>query len=143
MSFTFIEDGKEVQDLLKCTECGFIQVERHFDNGSCPMCHEGEAETVRTIESRTGMSNFQYRRLLNAVQTKADGVGDSIIENIRDEYNGDEFLDNCRNSYDEQNWSGLTAISGVGDSTARKIALAVADIRDWSGGKAEMSFSVA
>lgn len=90
------------------------------------------------------MSEFEYRRVLASLEEHCSGVGSGVTSAIGDTFeNGDDFIEACRNAYDEQDYSGLTEVSGVGEGTAQKICLSIADSRDWEGGLAESSFSFA
>lgn len=144
MTFTFVNDGKEVLNIMQCWACGHIQVERHFgEDGTCPMCQQDGAEKIDSQSSESGISEFQYRTLITTLEEETSGVGAGVAANIRDVFDGDEFIEACRAAYNEQEYGALTEISGVGETTARKICLSVADSRGWENGKAESKFALA
>jgi len=83
-----------------------------------------------------------YRQLLQELEENVSGVGSGAVDNIdKDFNNGDEFIDAARSAYNDRNFSELSCISGIGESKARAIALAVAERRGWEGGSAESKFT--
>lgn len=135
-------DGNVIREIWSCTECTYVSTKRHFHNDDdirCPLCHS-IAQQSSTLTQSKSMSDFQYRRILNWLQEEKSGIGDAIISNIRDEFpEGDDFVDTCKHAYEEAEYDELTAIGGVGESTARKkLANGLAEYKDWSGGKAEV-----
>jgi hypothetical protein len=143
--FTFTDDGREVRSIMQCQNCEHIQLDRHFgDDGKCPMCQAIETEELQKQKLSSGMSNFQYRTILTELKQECSGVGQATVSGIQDEYpEGDDFLDACRNAYDEQAYDELTPVSGVGEKKARNICLHIADMREWEDGLAETSFKIA
>lgn len=147
MSFIFTNDnGDEIENIIQCQYCEFIQAERHFgDNSRCPMCQTTDNTTLVETQSRqTGMSNLQYRRMLTGLQQDCDGIGAGTISSIKEFFeSGDDFLDACKDAYDNQAYDRLTPVSGIGETTAERLCLTVAEMEGWSGGNAEVSFKVA
>jgi Holliday junction resolvasome RuvABC DNA-binding subunit len=100
------------------------------------------ATKVDELEESDEMSSFQYRQLLNYLSDNVSGVGDSTVTAIEESFeDGDSFLDAAERAYRDRAWSELTQVSGVGESTAEKIALGIADRNGWENGAAESSFS--
>jgi len=141
MTFTFLDDGEE--EIWQCTECSWTCTKRHFRQGSrCSLCH-GKAEKIGVQESSNEMPAFQYQQILSHLDENVAGVGSVTIDNIKDAFeNGDDFLDVVRDAYETQAYEPLTDISGIGESTARKIALGMADERGWEDGLAESKFKI-
>jgi hypothetical protein len=142
MSFTFT-----VQQIYSCTECIYVSTERHFHETSdgivCPLCRS-PVEKSGEQQQNSGMSSFQYRQMLNSLQDNCTGVGSATVDAIESEFeSGDDFLDAANDAYENQSYDRLTPVSGVGESTARKICLHVADIKGWENGMAESKFSIA
>lgn len=122
-SFTFSPDV-----VLRCSECSWTQLERHFaENRECLMC-SGVGEEVGEIDN-SGPS-FKEKRLLREVDA-VDGVGQATASNLRDAFSVQEFIDACRKGYEEANTSELEAVSGVGKATASAIAGYVGEQKDW------------
>lgn len=145
VEFTFTDDdGREVRSIMQCQNCEHIQLDRHFaDDGKCAMCQATETEKLRNQKLSSGVSDFQYRMIMTELEEECSGVGEATISGIQDEYpDGDNFLDACRNAYDEQAYDELTPVSGVGEATARNICLYVADMRGWENGMAETSLGL-
>lgn len=132
MSFTFEKDAQQV---YRCDDCGWIQTKTHFRAGpNCTMCNS-PASKVRETESSTGMSDFKYRELLTSVEDDADGVGSATVENIEQHFSdGDDFLDAANEAYNKLKTDALQSVHGVGHTSARQIALVVADVQGWSDG---------
>jgi hypothetical protein len=144
MTFTFVDDEPDEEEIWRCTECGWLSTKRHFRDGPrCSLCHS-RAEQIGVQENSNEMPAFQYQQILTYLDDEVSGVGSATIDNIKDAFeNGDDFLDVVRDAYDEQAYEPLTDISGIGESTARKIALGMADERGWEDGLAESKFKVA
>lgn len=143
MSFTFTDgDGNEIQEVWTCTECMYCSTKNHFgtDNGekTCPMCFS-PARALESITKETGLSDFEYRVILDWLQENQSGIGSGTIDSIKEKYpDGDDFLAACEHAYQEGEYDELMEISGVGKKSARhKLTLGLAEYYDWSGGKAE------
>jgi hypothetical protein len=123
------------QDVLMCEECHWCQTKKHFADGpSCTMCG-GSGEKIDEVQPTVGMTDFKYRELLAALEEDADGVGAGTVENIEQHFEeGDDFLDAAEAAYMEVELSGLTDVDGVGNSSAKQIALTIADREDWDEG---------
>lgn len=133
--------------ILRCTDCGHVQLERHFREGrSCTLCR-GDGEEIRKIDN-SGPS-FRDKQLYRNVE-EASGVGEATARNIRDTFSVEAFIDACRTAYEkadftvceanrfsedcpagQSNTSTLEAVSGVGSSTAEAIADHVGEKKDW------------
>lgn len=85
------------------------------------------------------MKQNEYDELLNWLQQNRGGIGDKRIQNIKNEFpNGDEFVEACKNAYDNREFDELMQINGIGRGYAQgKLALALAEYYDWSGGESE------
>lgn len=144
MKFTFTDDKPDEQEIWRCTECGWLSTKRHFRDGpSCSLCHS-RAEKIGTQTNSNEMPTFKYQQMLTYLKEEVSGVGAGTAASIEDTFdNGDDFLDVVKDAYDEQAYGPLTEVSGIGDSTARRIALGMADERGWEGGLAESKFSIA
>lgn len=123
MSFEFTQ-----KKVLKCVECGHIQLKKHFrSDGSCTLCR-GESKVLRTINnSGPTFNDKQLYRSLGDV----DGVGDTTAAAIRDSFDVEGFLDACRNAYEENDTTQLEQVTGVGEATAQRVASYVGDQKDW------------
>lgn len=144
MSFTFKTNKNEiVRDVYSCTECLFISTENHMKeiDGElhCTMCRS-PVEHSETITETTGMRDLEYSRLLEWLRETQSGLGEATTDKIRSKYeNGETFKQVCKKAYDELEFSKLTEIDGVGESTAhKKIVLGMAEKFGWTGGKAEV-----
>lgn len=144
MTFTFLDNEPDEQEIWRCLDCGWLCTKRHFRDGpTCSLCN-GDAEQIGTQTNSNEMATFKYQQLLTYLSEDVDGVGATTIDNIKDAFeSGDEFLDACRAAYDEQAYDELTHIGGIGESTARTIALGIADEEEWEDGLAESKFSIA
>ena len=144
MTFTFLNNEPDEEEIWRCTECGWLCTKRHFRDGPrCSFCNS-EAEQIGVQENSNEMPAFQYQQILTYLDDEVSGVGSATIDNIKDKFeNGDDFLNVVRDAYDEQAYGPLTDISGIGESTARKIALGMADERGWEDGLAESKFTIA
>jgi NAD-dependent DNA ligase len=81
------------------------------------------------------MSDFKYRGLLTSLEEEADGVGSATIANIEQHFEeGDDFLDAAEAAYQEMEYDDLLAIDGVGEASAKSIALTMADKEGWEDG---------
>jgi len=132
MSFT-IEGG--VKKVYACNDCGWCQIEKHFgDDKTCLMCG-GEGRKVQEIQPSTGMSNFKYRELLERLEEDAAGVGAATVANIEQHFEeGDNFRDAAEAGYREMEFDDLIAVDGVGQASAKEIALTIADEEGWEDG---------
>lgn len=85
------------------------------------------------------MNQGEYDKLLDWLQENRGGIGDKRVQNIKNEFsNGDDFVKACKNAYDNREFDELTQIDGIGRGYAHsKLALALAEYYDWSGGDAE------
>jgi Holliday junction resolvasome RuvABC DNA-binding subunit len=101
------------------------------------------AQPIDEIEQSTGMSSFKYRELLDYLEEDVQGVGTGTTLSLDNYFeNGDDFLDAAEAAYQERAYDCLTAVDGVGEATAESIALGLAEKEGWSGGKAEMKFTL-
>jgi len=135
MSFT-IEGG--VKKVYACNDCGWCQIEKHFvssgDGLNCTLCN-GAAEQIEEIQPSTGMSNFKYRELLERLEEDAAGVGAATVANIEQHFEeGDNFRDAAEAGYREMEFDDLIAVDGVGQASAKEIALTIADEEGWEDG---------
>lgn len=135
MSFT-ITGG--VTEVWQCTECGWCQSKKHFPTGEdgieCHLCHSS-AEKIEEIEPTQGMSDFKYRELLTTLEEETSGVGAATVENIRQHFEeGNEFRDAAKSAHQKMETDSLEAVSGVGQSSAKAIALTIADEEGWENG---------
>jgi len=135
MAFTITDsDGNITEEVWSCTECIYCSTKKHFRDGQkCPLCNS-DAEKLRTIKKSTGMSDFKYRELLSRLEEDADGVGAGTVSNIEEHFGGDEFLDAAEDAYQNVNLSALEEVSGVGESSAKQIAITIADEEGWEDG---------
>lgn len=139
VSFTFTNDeGNVVQEVWTCTECTYISLKKHFrsseSNPACPMCRS-PATKERMVEQSAGMSDFKYRQLRQQLNEAADGVGSATIANIEQHFeDGDDFLDATERAYRKMEYDGLMAVDGVGQSSAKSIALTIAAHEGWENG---------
>ena len=138
-------DGETIQTIYSCTKCIYCSPRKHLSevNGKnvCTMC-ESAVEKSRTITQSDGISSLAYRQLLQELEDNVSGVGNGTINNIDEHFNnGDEFIDAVERAYNNRDFSELSCISGIGESKARAIALAVAEQRGWEGGSAESEFT--
>lgn len=140
MSFEFSDGESTVRQIYSCTECIYVSTARHFDDGDCPLCGS-PARKSGMQRSQSGVSAMKYRMLLDHIEEHASGVGAATVSNIEEAFDGDEFLDVAEDAYQNADYDALTDVSGVGESTAESIALAVADEEGWEGGLAESRFS--
>jgi len=143
MSFT-INSGTTT--VWSCTECCYCSTKRHFaksdDTVLCILCN-APAQPIEEIEQSTGMSSFKYRQLLDYLEEEVQGVGTGTKLSLDNHFeNGDDFLDAAEAAYRERAYERLTAVDGVGEATAERIALGLAEKEGWSGGKAEMKFTL-
>lgn len=135
-------DGNTVKQIYSCTECTYVSTKRHFrttdDGVECILC-SSPAEKSSSIQTNTGMSSFEYRRMLGWLQENRAGIGPSTIESIEEEFpDGDDFLDAAEDAYRNMNLDALTEVDGIGEGYARgKIALGIAEYRGWEDGDAE------
>lgn len=142
MSFTFTDGDNIVENVYSCTECIFCSTEKHFGSVDgelvCPLCRS-VAEKSRTVERKDGMRDAEYQKILDWLQENRGGIGPTTVDNIRDEYpNGDDFLEACEQAYRNGKYEPLTEIDGIGKGYARnKLALGLAEYKDWSDGLAE------
>lgn len=92
---------------------------------------------LRAYESN--MKDSEYQELLSWIQNNRGGIGDKRIQYIKKEFpDGDDFVDACRDAYQNRNFDRLMKIKGIGRGYAQgKLALAVAEYYDWSGGDSE------
>lgn len=147
MAFTFNDgDGNIVKEVWSCTECIYCSTKNHFgsneDGPVCPLCR-APAEKNRTIQKSTGMSDFKYRQIQDYLVEDVSGVGTGTVESLVEHFeDGDDFLNAARAAYDDRAWDRLACVSGVGESTAKNIALGMAESEGWSGGKAEQRFDL-
>lgn len=132
MSFD-IKGGTET--IYSCEDCGWCQTEKHFGEGqTCLMCG-GDGQKIREIQPSVGMSDFKYRELLAALNENADGVGDTTVENIEQHFEeGDDFLDAAEAAHQERELGELQSVDGVGEASAKSIALTIADSEGWEDG---------
>ncbi len=132
MSFD-IKGGTE--EVWSCTECSWCCTKKHFtDDSTCVFCG-GDGEKISEIQPSVGMSDFKYRQLLTQLNEAADGVGDTTVENIEQHFEeGDDFLDAAEIAYQEMEYDDLLAVNGVGEASAKSIALTIADHEDWDDG---------
>ena len=132
MSFD-IQGG--TRDIYSCKECMYLSTEKHFpDSMECPLCFS-DTEKIDQIEETVGMSEFEYRKLLTLVEEEASGVGSATVEKIEQHFeNGDDFLDAAECAYKELELDELQEVSGIGKSSAKEIALTVADDEGWEDG---------
>lgn len=132
MSFTIEGRAKEV---YACKNCGWCQIEKHFgDDTTCLMCG-GDGHKVQEIQPSTGMSSFKYRQLLERLEEDAAGVGAATVENIEQHFEeGDDFLDAAEVAHQEMEYDDLLAVDGVGEASAKEIALTIADEEEWENG---------
>jgi hypothetical protein len=132
MSFT-IEGG--VKKVYACNDCGWCQIEKHFgEEQTCLMCG-GDGRKVEEIQPSTGMSNFKYRELLERLEEDAAGVGAATVANIEQHFEeGDNFRDAAEAGYREMEFDDLIAVDGVGQASAKEIALTIADEEGWENG---------
>jgi len=143
MSFT-INGGTTT--VWSCTECGYCSTKRHFaesdDTVLCILCNSS-AQPIDEIEQSTGMSSFKYRQLLDYLEDEVRGVGTGTKLSLDNHFeNGDDFLDAAEAAYQERAYERLTVVDGVGEATAERIVLGLAEKEGWSGGKAEMTFDL-
>lgn len=95
----------------------------------------GPAQKVREIQPSVGMSDFKYRKLLAALEESADGVGAATVENIEQHFDeGDDFLDAAEVAHQERELGELKSVDGVGEASAKSIALTIADHEGWDDG---------
>lgn len=85
------------------------------------------------------MNDSEYNQLLSHLEDDIGGIGPTRIQAIRDEFpDGDDFINACRDAYENRNFDSLTEIDGFGSGYAHgKLALPVAEYMGWSGGDAE------
>jgi Holliday junction resolvasome RuvABC DNA-binding subunit len=106
------------------------------------MCNS-TAKKQRTISKQAGMSDFKYRMVLDYLEDEVTGVGSGTVSSIESHFeSGDEFMDAAEVAYQNRDWDALTAVKGVGEGTAEKIALGLAEREGWEDGKAEMKFEL-
>jgi len=134
------------EDIYSCTSCSYCSTKRHFVSSEeqlrCILC-KSPVEQIDTIEPSTGMSAFKYRQLLDYLEEEVSGVGTGTKLSLDNHFDdGDDFLDAAEAAYQERAYERLTAVDGVGESTAESIALGLAEKEGWSGGKAEMKFAL-
>jgi ERCC4-type nuclease len=132
MSFTI---NGAVEDVYSCDECSYCSTEKHFrDDGSCVLCN-GSSTKISEIEPTTGMSDFKYRQLQELLEEDAAGVGATTVENITEHFDeGQDFLDAAEAAYQEMELAELEAVDGVGNASAKEIALTVAEHESWEDG---------
>ena len=135
MSFT-IEGG--TKEVWQCEDCGWCQTRKHFAESdgsiSCLLCGSS-AEVIETIQETVGMSDFKYRELLSTLEEEADGVGAATVTNIEQHFDdGDDFLDAAKDAYQDLDTDILKEVSGVGQSSAKQIALTMAESEGWENG---------
>lgn len=131
MSFDITGGTEEV---WSCQECSYCSTKRHFRDGpSCVLC-DGDAEKINEIQPSSGMSDFKYRMLLSDLEEDADGVGSATVDSIRDYFDGDDLLDAAEAAYQEVDLSELKEVNGVGESSAKQIALTIAETEGWEDG---------
>lgn len=124
-----------VQEIFTCSDCTYCSTERHFIDGEhCPLCRS-DAEKIGEQEPNLGISDFKYRQLLDRVEDDADGVGSATVENIEQHFDeGDDFLDAAEVAYREMEFDELTDVSGIGEQSAKSIALTIAEAEGWEDG---------
>jgi len=132
MSFDITGGTEEV---WSCDECSYCSTEKHFhEDGTCVLCNSSSTK-ISEIEPSVGMSDFKYRQLLDTLAEDASGVGRATIDNISEHFEeGDDFLDAAEAAYQDSELSALEAVDGVGDASAKEIALTIADSESWEGG---------
>lgn len=139
-TFTFTNsDGDVIEQVWSCVDCLFVSAKRHFRDGpECPLC-DGDAEKLNTIEKSSGMSDFEYRQILNWLQENMGGIGPATTDAIEQTYpDGGEFVEACKHAYENGEYDELTRIDGIGESYARhKLAIGLAEMRGWEDGAAE------
>jgi len=138
MAFTITDsDGNVTEEVWSCTECIWLSTKRHCkstdDGPACVLCGS-PCKKSKTITKSTGMSDFKYRELLSRLEEDADGVGAGTVSNIEEHFEGDEFLDAAEDAYQNVNLSALQDVSGVGEASAKQIAITVADEEGWEDG---------
>lgn len=137
MAFNFTQEA-----VYSCTECTYCSTRRHFKKDGqetiCPLCRE-PAKKTDVQDNSGGMSDFEYRQLLDWLQENRSGIGPKTIEAIKDEFpQGDEFVEACEHAYREGEYDRLTDIHGIGEAHARnKLALGLSEKKGWEDGKAE------
>lgn len=140
MGFTITDgDGNISQQVWSCTDCTYCSTKKHFRDGqTCPLC-DSDAEQISTITQSTGMPDYKYTEILNYLQENCGGIGPKTVEHIREAFpEGDEFVEACKDAYENGNYAPLTEIDGIGKSYARgKLALGLAEKKGWEDGVAE------
>lgn len=138
-NFTFSDEQEQV--VYSCTNCPHISTERHFKSNDVPTCVfcNSEAEQFGTQKQTTGMKKHEYHSILDWLQKNRAGIGPAICSNIQERFSdGNDFLEACRDAYDNGNYEPLTEICGIGESYARdKLALGLAELKGWEDGDAE------
>jgi hypothetical protein len=123
------------QTVYSCENCGWCQTEKHFGEGQACLLCGGDGNKISEIQPSVGMSDFKYRELLTRLEEDSDGVGSTTVENIEEHFDeGDDFLDAAEAAYQEMEYDGLTAVKGVGDASAKSIALTMAEREGWENG---------
>lgn len=135
MSFTFLDNKSGEEEIWRCTECSWLSTKRHFHDG--PRCHfcNSEAEQIGTQTNSNEMPAYQYQQILTYLEDEVSGVGAGTVSSIKDSFeNGNDFIDACKNVYKNRVYAELTDVSGIGKSTAKSIALGMAEKRNWENG---------
>jgi len=139
MAFTITDsDGNVTEEVWSCTECIWLSTKRHCkstdDGPACVLCGS-PCKKSKTITKSTGMSDFKYRELLSHLEEDADGVGAATVENIQEYFEeGDDFLDAAEAAHQEMELGELQSVDGVGEASAKSIALTIADEEGWENG---------
>ena len=134
-SFSFSSDEPIIREVWSCTECIYCSTKKHFSDGpSCPLCFS-DATKIEEQEQTLGMSEFEYRKILTIIEEEASGVGAATVTNIENHFeNGDDFVDAAEVAYKQLALDDLQSVKGVGKSSAKEIALTVADDQGWEDG---------
>jgi len=142
MSFSFSSDEPVTKEVWSCTECIYCSTAAHFREGMrCPLC-DSEAQKIGEQEEQTGMPSYKWQSILTYLEEEVDGVGAGTVSSIKEHFDGEDFITATKKVYDKRALDELTCVDGVGDSTAERIALGMAEKRQWEDGLLESKFAL-
>lgn len=139
------EDGERVRKIYSCQECIYASTENHFrdteEGLQCSLC-KGDAEQIDTLTEHSGMPPHQWRNILDYLEREVEGVGTTTVLSLREHFEGEDFIEASIKSYDNRDFTEITAVDGIGDNTAEQIALGMAELKGWEDGLAESQFAL-